>query len=256
MSNLSTFPRAKRKKQQRLYRYLPSIPEAGQSMGQHRRAADEVFDTAEKQVFTYVKRGTSSDVVHDRLARVFRDLAGGRQAESVIGYPPQDESARLVESSDSLKQVSVRLTEVALDVGLVVKGLQRDTSEETWKSLAKVVREILQMRLLFDREPSNAARRTFLRRASELEQTVDLGAALDVIYDSVDELMRAGRFSELDRILRRVNPREYSTDILIAVLTGTLPGRSHLPSRDALRTAIEQTLRERNELEDGLLAGL
>jgi len=79
---------------------------------------------------------------------------------------------------------------------------------------------------------------------------------LDLIYDSVDELMRQGEFQQLDALLAGLPVAEMSVDVLLGYLTASLPARSRLPSRNALYAKTEQTLKERGELEAGLLHGL
>jgi hypothetical protein len=81
-------------------------------------------------------------------------------------------------------------------------------------------------------------------------------AALDLIYDSVDDLLRKGNFDQLDSMLAAFPIAELSVDMLLGILTATLPAKSRLPSRGKLFKEIEKTLKERNELEEGLLTGL
>lgn len=91
------------------------------------------------------------------------------------------------------------------------------------------------------------------RRLDRQEQT---DAALDLLYDNVDELLRGGRFAELGRLLDAVQTAEYSADLLLGLLTATLPARSRLPARAAFFERVQRTLQQRGELESGLLTGL
>jgi hypothetical protein len=97
---------------------------------------------------------------------------------------------------------------------------------------------------------------SFVRRARRLDAQQQTDAALDLIYDSVDELLRSNRFSELDAIIARVAADDCSTDVLLGLLTATLPARSKLPSRKHFFRAVNRSLKTRPEYEDGLLAGL
>lgn len=105
-------------------------------------------------------------------------------------------------------------------------------------------------------EPALATPEEFVLRASRLERAGHRNAAMDLLYDRIDELMRTGQFDLLDMILQRVPVREFSVDVLLGLLTATLPARSRLPSREDFFSETEQVLRERAEYEEGLLTGL
>jgi hypothetical protein len=93
-------------------------------------------------------------------------------------------------------------------------------------------------------------------RASRLERAGHRNAAMDLLYDKSDELMRTGQFEGLDMILQRLHAGELPVDVLLGLLTATLPAKSRLPSRAEFFTATERILRERGEYEEGLLTGL
>lgn len=81
-------------------------------------------------------------------------------------------------------------------------------------------------------------------------------AALDAIYDLIDDLMRAGRLDTLDGLLACFRARigYRSTDEILAYLTATLPARSRLHQRQNLVEAAWRVLQSRGQAE--LLAGL
>ena len=81
-------------------------------------------------------------------------------------------------------------------------------------------------------------------------------AALDLIYDSVDELMKNGAYPRLDAVLKGMQVPNLSVDVLLGVLTATLPAKNRLTSRPSLFLAVEKTLRDRDQYEEGLLTGL
>ena len=58
-------------------------------------------------------------------------------------------------------------------------------------------------------------------------------AMLDKVYDKVGEMLRGGRFDCLDRFLGVAVCLPVSTNILLALLTATLPAKRRLPSRPA-----------------------
>ena len=96
----------------------------------------------------------------------------------------------------------------------------------------------------------------FVKRAARLDRLRRTDSALDLIYDSVDELMRKEEFSQLDAALSTLKPAELSVDILLGILTATLPARSRLPARNDLFRSAEEALKNRGEYEERLLTGL
>jgi len=97
---------------------------------------------------------------------------------------------------------------------------------------------------------------TFILRAQRLDSQRRTDAALDLIYDSIDGMMRKGEFSRLNLLLPQLNVNDLSADILLGLLTATLPARSRLSCRKEFYCDAEASLRDRDELEDGLLTGL
>lgn len=102
----------------------------------------------------------------------------------------------------------------------------------------------------------NISVESFLVRAHRLDKQGQAFAALDLIYDSVDENLRMGKFQQLDSILAQEQIADLSVDLLLGILTATLPARSQLPSRQKIFEKIKNTLIVRGEYEDGLLVGL
>jgi len=96
----------------------------------------------------------------------------------------------------------------------------------------------------------------FVRRAQRLDEHGRTDAALDLIYDSIDQMLRNGQFSDLDTLLVRLPTNTLSADMLLGVLTATLPARSRLSNRMEFFHNVEASLKERGEFEDGLLTGL
>lgn len=97
---------------------------------------------------------------------------------------------------------------------------------------------------------------TFVLRAQRLDRRGRTDAALDLIYDQVDEWMHRAQFDRLDSILANLPVADLSMDILLGVLTATLPATRRLGSRAKLFYDVEQVLRNRGDYEEGLLAGL
>lgn len=105
-------------------------------------------------------------------------------------------------------------------------------------------------------EPTRDLPETFVQRARRLDKGGHTDAALDLLYDSIDELMRNKGLPQLDSTLANLRVSDLSVDMLLGILTATLPARSHLPSRATLFNEIEKALRGRGEYEEGLLTGL
>ncbi len=95
--------------------------------------------------------------------------------------------------------------------------------------------------------------------AKALEEDGDSDKAIDIVYENLDELLRAGCFGTVDRLLRDCAKRSDSipSEILLAILTLT----SHAPSdrlsnRTRLVEATRAILNARGEWEPDALKGL
>lgn len=97
---------------------------------------------------------------------------------------------------------------------------------------------------------------SFVDRANQLEQHGYLDTALDLVYDSIDELLRRGQFALVDSVLDQVNPESCSIDVRVALLTATAPAAKELATRARFMSEVETTLKKRGEWETGLLDGL
>lgn len=78
---------------------------------------------------------------------------------------------------------------------------------------------------------------------------------MDRIYDVADDLMRNGRFENLDLRLKELRVETASLDRLLTWLIATLPAKSKLPSRKNLIHAVRRHAKSDVEYHD-LLAGL
>lgn len=70
-----------------------------------------------------------------------------------------------------------------------------------------------------------------VERALELERHGYESAAIDLIHDFFDENFRAGHFAYCDSFLFRTDPSKLTDNILISILTATLPATSKLSVR-------------------------
>ena len=92
--------------------------------------------------------------------------------------------------------------------------------------------------------------------ALQLERHGRIDSALDALYDRVDDLLKTGEFEALNDMLQDARVGSLSTDVLLGVLTATLPARSKLPARAKFFHDAGAAIRGRGEWENGLLAGL
>jgi hypothetical protein len=104
--------------------------------------------------------------------------------------------------------------------------------------------------------PTARTNPSLLARAQRLDASGHRDTALDLVYDSIDELMRQRNFLALDSLLAHTQVGDVSADLLLGLLTATLPARKSLPSRRRLFHEVERVLRVRGEYEQGLLTGL
>ncbi|MCI0643158.1 MAG: hypothetical protein L0Y72_18240 [Gemmataceae bacterium] len=97
---------------------------------------------------------------------------------------------------------------------------------------------------------------SFVTYANKLDRAGHNDASLDLIYDSVDELLRASQFEECNEILKGIEVESCSIDVLLAILTATAPARSQLKSRDQFFQLVKSFVERRGLQEPGLLDGL
>jgi hypothetical protein len=96
----------------------------------------------------------------------------------------------------------------------------------------------------------------FVDDAIAREESGDLRGSLRLIYQRVDEMIRFGIISALDEELANLRAETASSDVLLGLLTATLPVRSQLRSRRMLFKATKRLLKSRGHYERGILDGL
>lgn len=95
-----------------------------------------------------------------------------------------------------------------------------------------------------------------------LEEAEDLVArnredeGLDIVYDKLDRLLMSGSFAACDVMLQQVEVTRFSLDILLALLTVTLPASMELPTRAVYFEKVQAELKSRGLDTDELLSGL
>lgn len=111
-------------------------------------------------------------------------------------------------------------------------------------------------RHLFWLPPLSINYESFIWQAQRLEEQGQTDAGLDVIYNTVDDFLCREQFDALDSILASIRAHDLSTDILLGILTATLPADNRLASRQEMYRSAKNVLKERGEDEETLLSGL
>jgi hypothetical protein len=89
----------------------------------------------------------------------------------------------------------------------------------------------------------------------------DNSQVLDLIYDYVDDQFRKGNFDIIDAGLASLTVVHFSTDILLGILTATLPAAENLVNRPLFYRLVKEVLIMRDQVEghgfdDTILMGL
>ena len=106
---------------------------------------------------------------------------------------------------------------------------------------------------LADRSPTTPY---WLENAKELDERGDDIAAMDLVFDRVDNLLLRGDFSSVDNLLRVIDVSRYSEDLLLTILTATLAAKDKLRERTAYFQQVHETLTHRGIDADRVLVGL
>jgi hypothetical protein len=96
----------------------------------------------------------------------------------------------------------------------------------------------------------------FLNNAIVMDRQGNIRASLALIYRRVEEMMREPMLEALDEEIASVPAEEMGTDVLLGLLTATLPAKRKLPSRPQLFRSTRQIMKKRGHLEPGVLDGL
>lgn len=97
---------------------------------------------------------------------------------------------------------------------------------------------------------------SFIRHARRLDERGQTDIALDLIFDQIDEMLLAGQFECVNELLADIPTDKYSLELLLGILTATLPAKNRMPVRAAFFERVSRTLENRGERNEGLLVGL
>ena len=80
--------------------------------------------------------------------------------------------------------------------------------------------------------------------------------SLDVIFDTIDDMLLGSKFSACDTALSEIQVEDLSNAQLLTVLTATIAAKKHLLNRDHFVSRVEDVLKLRGADAPRLLAGL
>lgn len=69
-----------------------------------------------------------------------------------------------------------------------------------------------------------------------------MDSILDSIFDVIDEMLLAGKFEEVDALLKTIQLEKHSVEFLLGILTVTLRAKTHLLQRDSFFKKVANTL--------------
>lgn len=96
----------------------------------------------------------------------------------------------------------------------------------------------------------------FLKEALAFEEAGNLRQALGLVYRRVEVMMELGMTDLLNEEIASFAADKIGTDVLLGLLTATLPVKSKLPSRRHLFRQTKRILKARKHYERGILDGL
>lgn len=97
---------------------------------------------------------------------------------------------------------------------------------------------------------------SFFDIASSLQKQGRIRESFSTIYQGVEEHVRLETIDHLNEQIQNLSLEEMNTDIMLAILTATLPVKTKLVSRKFLFERIMSILIKRNHFETGILDGL
>jgi len=95
----------------------------------------------------------------------------------------------------------------------------------------------------------------WLGKAIEEDVSGEPDAAADMVFDRIDQAVAGNRFDEIEALLRADIVPLCTEDVLIALLTATLPAKNHLPGRAEWVRAAKDRLITAFGYDDAVTAG-
>lgn len=89
-----------------------------------------------------------------------------------------------------------------------------------------------------------------LSKVTALSLADEIDAALDIVYDHVDDALRAGRFEDVSSLLDHVHVEHMNTTVLLGFLSITCPARDLIASRASFVERVLDQLRQSMTTDD------
>jgi hypothetical protein len=211
-----------------------------------------------KDVFV-AREMASPQIMAENLSRaVLQIVRQSEIPESVYGLTEERRNWRIALAQQAPYKLRPRRVQVGLKRNRhqIVRRLLKVLQEVQGTRSESQVTTALEDLLSSWSEGVERSTESFLNHARRLADRGHIDAALDIIYDQVDEMLLAGKFDDVDHLLGGIDVGMLSVDLLIGILTATLPARQRLANRPLFYARVEQALTERGELKTGLLEGL
>lgn len=97
---------------------------------------------------------------------------------------------------------------------------------------------------------------SWVSAAYELDKSGKVDEALDVIYDNIDSMLSGGDFIEINRLLGMISITDLSVDLVLGILTSTLPARDRLENRQHFFQIAKECLLSQGLYGEEILVGL
>ena len=188
------------------------------------------------------------------------------QRNQNLAHPPADplrtDLRRLLELVDSSPdtQAAVWATIRAHSPGIVSVKAQFDLpiSQHVLNEFPPELRARLtsSYSLAHSRLPASATIVDFVRRAALLHNNGLVDSAIDLVVDSVDELLSDQRYALLDSILIETDVNGMPTEVALALLACTKVGSARLDARRIFLLRVIEGLRRRPDYDPRDFAGL
>ena len=104
--------------------------------------------------------------------------------------------------------------------------------------------------------PPESRQPGFITQALSAERTGDVDRALDIVFESIELLLKRRKFDELSTVISGIKVEELTVDTGIGLLTATLPAADQIKSRPKFYSEFEQYMKDSGQYEVNMLTGL
>lgn len=120
-----------------------------------------------------------------------------------------------------------------------------------WENATLNLQSMMRLRDLLDKYINSIPEISkVIIRAKEEEEKGNVNEAIKMIYDSFNDMLNEGKFDEIDNFFFGRSPYYFSTNLILAILTVTLPAKAKLKRRGDFFTLAKRYLS--NEKLEGL----